>query len=59
MNPESFTLWKFKGLEEDQLFVVVDTNGSRVLVKKWGVQEEPTDWDIADFQANFESYMEE
>ena len=58
MKPETFTLWRFKGLEEPQLFVVVDANESRVLVKKWGVTEEPTDWDIADFQENFESYME-
>ena len=48
-------LWRFKGLEQpDVRFEVVSANEFRVLVRVFGKDEEPTDWDIADFAENFE-----
>lgn len=55
MKAEPNTLWRFKGLEEpDTLFEVVSANEFRVLVRVFGTDEDPTDWDIADFEENFE-----
>jgi hypothetical protein len=54
MDVIPYTLWRFKGLEEETLFFVMDVLDGNVHYKTFGVPEENTIRPVADFLENFE-----